>query len=259
MLKSLLLSQMFLKHIDITEDLFVTDIVRLDYRTARVFKKHDIDFCCGGRWTLGTVCELKGIDLIAIMNELEHSVKKVQLSNSIRFDNWSIDFLIGYIINVHHHYLRNELPGIKDQLDRFTEAHAKKYPHMKEVQEQFRYVYQELIPHLTQEEEILFPYIRQIAHAYDSKELYASLLVRTLRKPVENVMQHEHDFISKSLQNIRTLTSNYHPPEKSCISHDVTYSLLKELDNDLVQHLYLENEILFPKAIAMEKELLLKR
>jgi regulator of cell morphogenesis and NO signaling len=107
------------------------------------------------------------------------------------------------------------------------------------------------------EEEILFPYIRQIAHAYKSRESYAGLLVRTLRKPVENVMQHEHETISKILNRIRLLTDNYQSPPNACVSHGVTFSLLKELDNDLVQHVYLENQILFPRAIAMEKELLI--
>ena len=119
----------------------------------------------------------------------------------------------------------------------------------------FNSLYKDIIPHLQQEEEILFPYIRQIAHAYNSKESYASLLVRTLRKPVEEVMKYEHESISRILHSLREYTNNYTPPENACVSHQVAFSMLKELDHDLVQHVFLENEILFPKAIAMEKEL----
>lgn len=247
---------MFLRPFIITEDLFINDIVRRDYRTAKVFRRHEIDFCCGGKWAIGTICESKGLNFSDIKNELDQSVKTIQLSNSLRFDDWSIDFLIDYIINIHHRYLHDELPGIKDQLDRFTESHADKFPYMKDVRDHFTYLYEELQPHMLQEEEILFPYIRQIAHAHRSREAYAGLLVRTLRKPVKNVMEHEHNMVSTVLQQIRKLTRYYQPPDASCISHRVTYSLLKELDNDLVQHLFLENEILFPKAINMEKELL---
>ncbi|HPN59857.1 MAG TPA: hemerythrin domain-containing protein, partial [Chitinophagaceae bacterium] len=113
-----------------------------------------------------------------------------------------------------------------------------------------------MIPHLLQEEEVIFPYIRQISHAYESKESYASLLVRTLRKPVEDLMHDEHNSIGKTLTQLRELTNNYTAPENACTSHRLAYSLIKELDDDLVQHIYLENDILFPKAISMEKELL---
>ena len=249
---------MFKPELHISGESFVRDIVRQDYRTARVFRKHGIDYCCGGSWSLGIVCEMKGLDFSDIRKELLHSIQTIRLSNSIRFDTWSVDFLTDYIVNIHHHYLRDALPAIKEQLHHFTVSHAKKYIYLLEVEELFNELYDETFPHLAQEEEIIFPYIRQIAHAYKSKESYASLLVRTLRKPVETVMQHEHETISKTLHGIRLLTNDYQPPPNACISHDVTFSLLKELDNDLVQHLYLENQILFPRAIAMEKELLTK-
>jgi regulator of cell morphogenesis and NO signaling len=241
-------------HID--KNSFVADIVRQDYRTAEVFRKYDIDFCCGGKWALGMVCEMQGLDFDSVKKDLEDSVRNIQLSNSIRYTEWSIDFLTEYIVNVHHQYLKNALPKIKEHLHHFIADHGENYPLLKEVLKQFNYLNKDILPHLQQEEQILFPYIRQIAHAYDSKETYASLLVRTLRKPVEEVMQHEHDTVSKTLHRLRELTDDYSPPTDACNSHRVAFSLLKELDNDLVQHIYLENEILFPKAIAMEKELL---
>jgi regulator of cell morphogenesis and NO signaling len=247
---------MFLQQIDIRKDSFVTEIVRQDYRTASVFKKYDIDFCCGGKWPLGTVCETKNLDFGMLKDELKSAIRPIKLSNTLQFDKWDIDFLTEYIINVHHRYLRDSLPQIKEQLEVFAKSHTKKYPYLPELMTQFDNLYKEFFPHLDQEEQVLFPYIRQIAHAYLSKESYASLLVRTLRKPVEKVMLHEHESVAKILHSLRRITHNYTAPEKACVSHQVTFSLLKELDNDLVQHLYLENQILFPKAIAMEKELL---
>ena len=115
-----------------------------------------------------------------------------------------------------------------------------------------------MLPYLVLEEETLFPYIRQIAHAYYYKESYASLLVRTLGKPVENVMKHEHEIVTKALYRLRELTNDYETPENACTSHKVTFFKLREIDNDFVQHLNLENNILFPKAIVMEKEFLNK-
>lgn len=246
---------MFLIPISIDENSVVSDIVRQDYRTAAVFNKYNIEFCCGGKWPLGIVCEMQGLDFTTIKNELENSVRTIQLSNSLHFAEWNIDFLTEYIINIHHQYLKDALPLIREQLDHFATDHQKQYPELEEILKLFHSFYRDIFPHLQQEEEILFPYIRQIAHAYDSKESYAGLLVRTLRKPVEEVMKHEHESISIILHKLRAYTNNYTPPENACVSHQVVFSMLKELDHDLVQHVFLENEILFPRAIAMEKEL----
>jgi regulator of cell morphogenesis and NO signaling len=113
-----------------------------------------------------------------------------------------------------------------------------------------------MIPHLQQEEEIIFPYIRQLTHAFQSSESYASLLVRTMRKPIEGLMNHEHKLVGGALHKMRALTGDYTPPVNACTNHKVIFSMLKELDNDLAQHIHLENNILFPRAIEMEKILL---
>jgi regulator of cell morphogenesis and NO signaling len=106
------------------------------------------------------------------------------------------------------------------------------------------------------EEEVLFPYIRQIAHAHKGKESYAVLLVRTLRKPVDDTMYKGHETVASSIFSIRKLTNTYLTPENVCTSHKVILAKLKELDNDLSQHFYLEQSILFPRAVAIEKEVL---
>lgn len=249
---------MFLKNFQINKETFVTDIVTQDYRTAEVFRKYGIEYCCGGKWPLEMVCMNKGIDVEGLINDLHNAIKNVQVFNSLPFKDWDIDFLCDYIVHVHHHYLKNQLPEIKDILFKFSEEHRNKYPYLTEVEKIFMELYEEIYPYLKQEEEIIFPYIRQIAHAFDDGEQYASLLVRTLRKPVEEVMNQEREIVIKTIYKMRELTNGYQIPEKACVSHKVTFSKLKELDNDLVQHLLLENNILFPRAIEMEKILLLK-
>ena len=143
-----------------------------------------------------------------------------------------------------------------ETLERFVTGHKSKYPYLAELLGIVYELRDDLLPHLEQEEKIIFPYVKQIAHAYESREPYAALLVRTLRKPVENTMTHEHEQIANYLHRLRHLTNNYTPPPNACISHKVSFSKLKELDNDLVQHIHLESNILFPKAITMEKEML---
>jgi regulator of cell morphogenesis and NO signaling len=240
----------------IDQNLLVSEIVNNDYRAADVFRRYGIDFCCGGKWPLKAVCDSRNLDIATIKKELEEAVRTIHLPNTLNFEQWDIDFLSDYIVNVHHEYLREALPEARDYLVNFMEGHQKKYPYLVDLLRIFTALCKEMIPHLEEEENIIFPYIRQIAHAYHSNESYAGLLVRTLRKPVENVMHHEHESVNRSLRQMRQLTDHYTPPEGACISHKVTLSKLLEIDDDLIQHIHLENDILFPRAIAMEKELL---
>jgi len=237
---------------------FISEIVTNDYRTAEVFRKYGIEYCCGGKWPLKMVCESKDLDPAQIIKELERSMHTVCIPNSIQFETWDIDFLIDYIINIHHAFLKKALPDTNGQLEKFADSHNKKFPELTALVRVFNELTTEMIPHLQHEEEIIFPYIRQIAHAYDNKESYAGLLVRTLRKPVENVMHHEHESVHKMLGQMRQLTNDYTPPGHACTNHIVTYLKLLEIDNDLTQHMYLENSVLFPRAIEKEKELLLR-
>jgi regulator of cell morphogenesis and NO signaling len=241
---------------EIHEEAFAGTIVRQYPRTAEVFNKYGIEYCCGAKWPLKTLCEVKQIDLGQLLSDLQKAGRCIGIHHAIPFENWKIDFLTDYIVNVHHHYLRAQLDPIKRELEKFVREHAKKFPHLHHLVRAYQQLYNAMFPHLQHEEEIIFPYVRQIAHAYESKESYASLLVRTLRKPVEELMHHEHEMVEQILFEFRDLTDNYQLPSSACTSHHLVFSLLKELDDDLVQHIYLESNILFPRAIAMEKELL---
>ena len=248
-----------LKRRSINGNQTVASIVNNDYRAADVFRKYEIEYCCGGKFPLSVACEMKGVNVEEVIRELNESVREVNTSNTLDFNGWPIDFLTDYIVHVHHHYLRKALPVVREHVNRFAEGHRKKFAYLDELQHTIQHLNRSFIPHLEQEEEIIFPYIRQISHAYNSRESYASLLVRTLRKPVEDIMAHEHDVTGKLIHKLRELTQHYTTPESACISHRVTFQKLREVDNDIVQHLHLENNILFPKAIAMEKELLQRR
>ncbi|HMU45195.1 MAG TPA: DUF542 domain-containing protein [Chitinophagaceae bacterium] len=248
-----------MRYLDITEireNISTADIVKKHYRTASVFKKYGIDYCCGVKLPLSIACEMKHLDTEQILNELKDAARVINVSGFLPFKDWKTDFLTDYIINVHHQYLKQYLPAIKEQLQHFVEEHKKRIPALADLEREFISMEKIIGPHLQKEEDVIFPYIRQIAHAYESKESYASLLVRTLRKPVEGIMQQEHNIMEERLYRIRSLTDNYTPPESNCTGHRLSFSMLRELDDDLVQHINLENNILFPRAIAMETELL---
>jgi regulator of cell morphogenesis and NO signaling len=250
-------NHMFLQSIMLNKDVTVSEIVSKDYRTADVFRKYGIEYCCGGKQPLHTACEVNGLDTELVLSELLEATRDVKISSAdIDFNDWDIDFLTDYIVNVHHRYIRRGLPQLKDHLDRFAEGHKKKFEYVEELQRSVNQFSRTVLVHMEQEEEIIFPYIRQIAHAYHSRASYASLLVRTLRKPVDDIMQHEHDVTAKMLRRWREITNNYTVPSHACVSHQVVFKKFREVDNEIVQHLFLENNILFPKAINMEKELL---
>jgi len=245
-----------LEFLEINEQSITTDLVKAHFRTASVFKKYGIEYCCGLPHSLKDVCMTKGLDCNLVLREVREAATIITLPASLRFEEWKTDFLVDYLINIHHHYLRESLPYLKEHVNSFVAGHKKKYPQLEDLQRELNLLDRLIIPHLDQEEEIIFPYIRQIAHAYESKEPYARLLVRTLRKPVEEMMQHEDHILDRCLNRIRSLTNNYTAPDAACMGHRLTFSLLRELDNDLVQHIYLENSVLFPRTVAMEKELL---
>lgn len=247
---------MFLQEMEFDGRETVSEIVQRDYRTADVFAKYDIEYCCGGKWPLSTICMMKGVEEKLLVEELKKATRTIQLSSSLSFEKWSIDFLIDYIINVHHSYLKKMLPDLEILLTDFVADHSKKYAYLDILQSDFNQFQSICIPHLKHEEDVIFPYLRQVSHAYEDKNSYGAQLVRTLRKPIDKMIEQEHEVFSNNILKFRKITGNYTPPEKACTNHKVILSKLKELDNDVVQHIYLENDVLFPKVISMEKELL---
>ena len=240
----------------IKDDSFVCDIVTQDYRTSHVFLKYNIDYCCNGKCTLRNICEERGLNIQDIKDQLKQSIRASNYSSSLDFNDWPIDFLIDYIEFVHHHYLRSNLNAVKELLDKLVIMQQSRFPFLRELREFFIGLINEITPHMEQEEKIIFPYIKQIAHAHQSKESYAALLVRTLRKPVENLIHHEEEKLAQYIHRFRKLTKHYTVPINAGAAYRTCMTRLRELDNDLAQHIHLENNILFPKAMLMEKELL---
>ncbi|HEY9364167.1 MAG TPA: DUF542 domain-containing protein [Chitinophagaceae bacterium] len=232
----------------------ILEIVRRDYRTADVFKKHGINFCCGGQVSLQEACLARNIDCKIVEEDLSAATRNIHLPNALQFSEWKIDFLIDYIINVHHAYVNTTVAPLQASLVSFVDNHKNKRP-FEELLTLFIKLSTSLLSHNDQEEAIIFPYIRQIESTHRRKEIYGNLFVRTLRKPLNN-MEQEHTSLTTMMADMQTLTDNYNFSEKACTTHQVIYRKLREFHEDFLQHKYLENNILFPKAIDMEKELL---
>jgi regulator of cell morphogenesis and NO signaling len=234
----------------------VSEMVRMDYRIADVFKKWGINYCCGGNAPLEEVCRLQNLDSSLVQDDIQKATTTLSLSNALRFDEWSIEFLVDYIINVHHAYVKQTLPVLQQLLSSFVSGHISKYPYLAKVQEVFEELKDEVLEHTQKEEESIFPYFKQISSTYSRRESYGALFVRTLSKPFDQIENVEHKRIAALLNALRKVTNHYTFAADVCTNHQVIYHKLQEFDTDMVQHKHLENNVLFPKVRIMEQELL---
>jgi regulator of cell morphogenesis and NO signaling len=238
------------------EGLTVSQMVRNDYRTADVFKRWGINYCCGGDMLLDEACAVQRVNRAALDVELKQATQNLCLPSSTAFNEWPLPFFTDYIIHVHHGYIKRVLPALKQFVNSYVPGHLKKFPHLAAVQEAFQNLVTELEEHMEGEEESIFPYIKQIISTWSRREVYGHLFVRTMSRPLAEVIEKEHSRIAFHLKQLRQATNNYSFNADACTNYQVLYNKLKEFDADLVQHKHLENNILFPKAIEMEKSLL---
>ena len=236
--------------------LTVSQMVRNDYRMADVFKKWGINYCCGGDLPLDEACAIQKVDRVQLDEALNKATQNISLPGSTAFDEWPLGFLTDYVIYVHHGYCRKVLPPLRSFLSGYVPGHLKKFPHLAGVQEAFLNLATELEEHMDNEEQSIFPYVKQIISTYHRREVYGNLFVRTMSRPLADTVKKEHGRILLHLNQLREATNNYSFAPDACTNYQVLYNKLKEFDTDLVQHKHLENNILFPKAIEMEQSLL---
>jgi regulator of cell morphogenesis and NO signaling len=241
-----------IKKYEVAKGETVGQIAAKDIRKAEVFRKYGIDFCCGGKKSLKQVCDEKGLELTAIETALENVNAAVRVSEN--YDRWNPDFLADYIYNKHHQYYYDEAPIIGDLLTKVVGHHGDKYPELKEAAGLFATLAEELNTHFAKEEKVLFPFIKTLVRARQSGNVQELKNQFSLAAPIQ-MMESDHEAAGGLLAELSEITNNYTPPAGACNSFQFLYSKLKELDEDLHQHIHLENNILFPKALALEKEL----
>lgn len=234
--------------------LTIGEIVAKNHKTAEIFSKYGIDYCCGGKIGLEEACHRKGINVLQIKTELE-SVILLAVPESQDFNSWDLDFLCDYIVNTHHKYISAAIPVIHEYTQKVARVHGGRHPEVIEIANIFVQVIDEINHHMMKEENILFPYIRQMAQAKKVKTHLSRSPFGTVENPVR-MMEHEHDIVGDLLKKISELSENYTPPADGCTTFRLSYLKLQEFENDLHQHIHLENNILFPKAVEMEKDLM---
>ncbi len=228
-------------------------IAAKDLRKAQVFKKYGLDFCCGGKKTVKEACAEKGLDVTKVEKELQQA-DRMPASRPLPYGDWSLDFLADYIVNTHHSYVRKNLPDIKVYAEKVRRVHGGRHPELLEIHQLVEEVYAELMAHMIKEEKVLFPYIKELVSVTNQTEPSHAASFGTVQNPI-NMMEMEHEMVGKNMEKIRTLSNNYQLPEDACASYSLLYRMLDEFEEDLHLHIHLENNILFPKALEVEKKL----
>ncbi|HTO15292.1 MAG TPA: iron-sulfur cluster repair di-iron protein [Edaphocola sp.] len=234
----------------ISKETIVGDLVAKDYRTASVFGRNGIDFCCNGNRSIEEACKADALNPEELVAELQE-VSKENQGGSIDYQSWPIDLLADYIEKKHHRYVESKGAEIIPYLDKIANVHGDNHPELFEVQSMFKESIGELAAHMKKEELLLFPYVRKMVQAKNSNIDKVPAPFGTVQNPIRNMM-HEHDGEGERFRKISALTNNYTVPEDGCNSYKVTLAMLQEFEQDLHLHIHLENNILFPKSIEME-------
>lgn len=219
---------------------------------TRVFEQFGIDYCCGGSRTLSEACQTSSIPVAEVVEQLEAARNAVNPGDKLR--NWqaeSLTALAAHIVETHHFFTKQELARLEKLLDKVCSRHGENHPELQSLSQLFQHLKHELIPHMLKEEQVLFPYIARLEDALSEQRAVVPPFFGTVQNPVRK-MAAEHDSAGELLAEMRNLTNGYAVPEMACNSFRALYQALQELEADLHQHIHLENNILFPRAIALE-------
>jgi regulator of cell morphogenesis and NO signaling len=227
-------------------DRTIGEFVAEDYRTAAVFEKHGIDFCCGGKVTLSVACREKGVDMEMLLSEID-SASSTPLDRDRNYGAWDLSFLADYIVNTHHSYLNENLAQIAAYTHKVAQVHGANHPEVMEIASVFDKIATDMPFHLREEEEVLFPTIKKKEAAEKTGAIPDAKDLETISVSLEKLIR-EHDEVGEAIHAIRHLANDYALPSDACNTFMVTYQKLREFEDDLHKHVHLENNILFPKA-----------
>ena len=232
----------------------VSDIVAENYKTATIFKSHEIDFCCNGNRSIQEVSDLKNINSKELIQQIEDSFE-TKRTNDTNYKSWDIGFLSDYIYNKHHKYIEEKTPHIQELLTKICQVHGNHHSELSIINTLFNESAKDLAAHMKKEELILFPYFKKLSSLQES---VSSPLFEDLESPIAK-MHDEHDDEGERFRKISGLTKGYTPPKDACRTYQVCFAMLKEFEEDLHKHIHLENNILFKRALEIENQHLLRQ
>lgn len=223
----------------------LAQIVDENHKAAAIFEKYALDFCCKGKRSLQAACEESDLPVETIAEELDLTLNS-NGSVAIDFNKLSLATLADHIVSVHHDYTRQELLQIFHYLQKVSSKHGERHNELPEIFEKFSELKEEMEMHMQKEEQILFPIIKELENAKEKNQR------RTINIQILiAAMEDEHERAGNLLRELRNLSNNYNPPADACTTYRLSFAALQALEADLHQHIHLENNILFPKAIKL--------
>ena len=230
----------------------VGEIVAEDYKLGSVFKRHGIDFCCGGGISVAEACARKGVDVAALEQELAVARQGRSIAQAhVGVTNWALDFLADYIVNIHHRYVRESLPVLEAFGTKVARVHGDASPELLEIAAKIGELAEEMRQHMEKEERVLFPFIKQLVDADRTGKPRPPAPFGTVQDPVK-MMEDEHDHAGALVGDLRTLSGDFQPPDWACNTYRALFAKLEEFEEDLHRHVHLENNVLFPRALELE-------
>ena len=221
---------------------------------ARLFEKLRIDYCCGGKQSLQEACATRGIDIDVVQQALEAFDEARTASPAGQDADWqnaSMTDLAYHIEQTHHQYLRAELPRLQMLIRKVAHAHGSRYPWVVQIESIFAGLVEELTSHMLKEERILFPVVRQMEQGGRPA---GGDVQSGIAGPID-VMEHEHDAAGSALERMHELSDGYTPPQGACNTFLAMLDGLRELEADMHVHVHKENNVLFPRALELERKL----
>jgi regulator of cell morphogenesis and NO signaling len=220
---------------------------------TRVFEKAGIDYCCGGGTPFQEACAAAGVSTDEVVRSLERAGESSDLAaDATQWQTQPLSKLAAHIVGTHHVFTRDELARLDALLSKVCSVHGQKHPELFRIQSLFQDLNRDLIPHMQKEEIVLFPYIEQMEAAASEGRKAPVPFFGTVQNPIR-MMMLEHDTAGEILRQVRQLSGGFSVPKDGCISYETLYNALAALEQDLHQHIHLENNILFPGAVVLER------
>jgi len=234
-----------------TAETRVNEIALSNPGARHILEDAGIDYCCGGGKSLEEACLKANVSAEQLLWQLRQNAEKSSPEGS-EWQNAPLADLTKHIREQHHQYVRNSIPRLRALLARIREKHGERHRELGEIEKLFGDVAREMLMHMQKEEQILFPFIDALERSASGKGTIEPPFFQTVKNPIYSMMK-EHDSAGEVVRQIRALSAGYRPPDDACTSYQATYQGLEEFERDLHLHVHLENNILSPRVVELEK------
>lgn len=226
-------------------------IVTDNFATAKVMKAYGLDFCCHGETPFKQACEEKGINIDELVEKLQEAV---QADAAQGFNLWPTDLLIDYVVKIHHRNIRNKSGNLLEILDKVTQVHGDNHPELHQLQALVHESIEDLLMHLDKEENVLFPFIMEMLENEEAGRKMPPMHCGSVQNPIR-VMRMEHENEGNRYMFIIELTNHFTAPDDACNTYRLLMKELEAFVDALFEHIHIENNILFPRAVELENRL----